>query len=86
VDPGVSSRLLRKTSARSRGKGNAPSAARMGMASTVTLLAASATTLDRRHPNRSTRTPPSAPPTTIGTVAKTPTIPVANGEPVTESA
>jgi hypothetical protein len=41
--------------------------------------------LERRHPKRSTSTPPRAPPMMIGTVAKTPAIPVDSGEPVSVS-
>ena len=54
--------------------------ASIGIASTVTPLARSATMLEARQPSRSTRTPPKAPPMTIGTVAKTPTMPAARAE------
>ncbi len=81
----MSNKPPRNTSTSSPHDGSPTVHARRGIAARVTALTTSDTTLDRTNPNRSTSTPPNAPPSTIGTVAANAAMPTSVADPPRES-
>ncbi len=85
VRPGVSNMPVAKISSINAQNGSPTVAASTGTARIVAPPIKSVTMLVRRYPARSTRTPPSVPPTTTGSTAKNAATPVSDALPVVSS-
>ena len=80
--PGPRRAPARATRTSSTGNGSPTVAWASGTAPTATALSASAVTLARRAPTRSTRGPASSWATTYGSISASPTTPISTGLPV----